>query len=224
MAVVVPSSTSYTPSQSSMSSIISEAASFLQLGTLDAELDSVAKTAVNAGIAKINRHTWKKVWNQTVITTVASDADYSLPTDFKEPITLLRLDSDSNRDGRIAFVPHQSFMNELEIVSGDGSPDAYTIDYNQRVLLLSSPPNAAFVSRYPTLRLVYHRRVAKLTQDSSTTGLPPEFDDWLVLFTAERLAVMRDPEKRNYIKSEQMESWRDLRRDDNEIQTDWSVW
>lgn len=224
MATAVPSSTSYTPGNRSRSSIVSEAASFFQSGELDSELDSVATSALNAGVSKINRHTWKKVWNKATITLAAADATYDLPADFKDPITLLQMNTSSQRDGRIPFKPHQSLVAENPYSTNSGTPFYYTIDYSARSLVLDFSPGSAFVTKHPTLVLYYHRRVPNLTQDSSTTGLPPEFDDWLVLFTAERLAIMREPEKLSYIRGSQMEAWRDLRRDDNETQTDWSVW
>lgn len=221
MATAVPSSTSYTPGNLNAATMIRHVLNFVS-SVGDSDLNTLAREGLNQGIDRINSVTWNKIYGIQTITLVADDDDYSVSSDHKDPIRLLRMRS-GVRDGRIPYKFHQTFFNEHPNAINSGYPNRYTIDYKQRLLVLSRPPTSSYVTTWATLEYWYHRRLARLTQNSDTIDIPPEFE-WFLIWTA-RMEVASDlyPEKSLLAERRVEALWRELRNQDFETETDWST-
>ena len=98
-------------------------------------------------------------------------------------------------------------------------PSYYTIDYASREIVLDLAPDAVAVSATPTGKLTYHRRIPKLNC-TGTTGIPPEFDEFLIARGSWWYALSRAPEMAGLMATEARERWRMLVKDDCEITSD----
>jgi hypothetical protein len=222
MATGVPAASVYTPAPHSLAALKRDVLNYVQGTQSDSDLNDLAQRAINNGIDRINSRNWKQLINKDTLTLVADDADYGLSNDFKRPITLLRLDSSSNRDGRLDYLPLQTFYNEHRYATASGDPRWYTIQHKQRLLLLDVPVGSAFASAYPTLELWYHRRIPHLTGDADRIDIPPEFERFIVNHAAAELAAMRGHQVLSFVRQEEELAWSELKIDDNNTATDWS--
>jgi len=213
----VPASTSYTPGQQTCKTLISQIRAFL-VAPDDPEVVTVALAGMNSGIALINSRTWRKLYGEQDITLVSGTSDYGIAADFKEPIRALLLDSSSVRQDRLEYLTNAEFYEAFSVGSTGSTPQYYTYNYKTRKIEFDVAPGTAF---YPTLRLRYHKRIPKLTC-TGTTGLPPEFDEFLVARGASWLAMVRNRAMVRDLKIEANERWRDLVSDDMENRTDFS--
>jgi len=219
MATAVPASTSYSPGQGSQATLVRDVLNFFGL-VGDEEINATAATAINAGIGLLNSRNWKKITNSSVITLAADTESYGLPSDFKDPIVLQPLNTSSKRDGRIPYKTLQRLMQEHTDGTSSSDPSYYTVDYNARKIIFDSPTSSTYIAKYPTMRTYYHRRVPKLTTGAATTGLPPEFDEWLVIKAARWLAPKLEPSMMQMLDAEHSERWQWLRTSDNAQITD----
>ena len=220
MATVVGASTSFEPTLQACSSLVSQVLSAYQQPD-DPEVRTVALAGLNGGLALINSRTWKKLYGTSDITLNATDREYTVPDDFKDPIRLFLLDTNSQKSDIVRFKTedefYQLFYDQNTVT---GSPYCYTFDYSTRKIVLDSAPGSGFIAQWPSVQTRYHRRVPKLNC-TGTTGLPPEFDEFLVARGAVWLARVRDPGSARFWLDEATERWRMLLRDDSNIQTDY---
>jgi hypothetical protein len=217
---VVPASTSIEPTQQACSQLVSQVLGAYQLPD-DPELRSVALIGLNSALNLINSRQWKKIYGTAEITLNTSDREYEVPDDFKDPIRLFLLNSAGQKAGILRFLTEDQFYQEFYLQTASaGSLCTYTFDYNGRVIVLDQVPSSSVISQYPTLQTRYHRRVPKLNC-TGTTGLPPEFDEFLVARGAVWLARVKDPQSARFWLDEASERWRMLLRDDGNIQTDY---
>ena len=219
MSIAVPASTTYVPGTQTGQVLVSQIMSFFQATGSDAE--GTALAGLNSGISMINSKTWKKIYGSTDITFVAGTSEYAVPSNFKDPIRLILLDSSSNRVGRVDHMTNADMYDEFQVETTAGEPTFYTVNYSTRKVDLDSDPTSAWVTNYPTGRLFYHKRIAKLTPGGST-GLPPEFDEFLVARGALWMAKVRDPRRVSDMATESRERWSMLLRDDTNINTDFA--
>ena len=202
------------------SQLLSQVRAFLQAPD-DPELNTVGLAGMNSAVSLINSRTWKKIYGSSDIDLDAANAEYAMAEDFKEPIRLLMLDTSGERVSRIPFLDEGRFYEQFDNRGTlTGSPCCYTVDYASRVLLLDVTPGAGYIAQYPQLRSVYHRRVPKFTC-TETSGLPEEFDDFIVARGAVWIARVRDPSKLATLRDEADERWRMLKADDGNTQTDY---
>lgn len=224
MATAVPASTSTTPGHYTASTMAGQVASYIYGDTADAELLSQITMTLNAGIGLINSRRWHKLTSQTDLTMTAADDDIGLPADFKEPIAVFTVNSSDERILRLPMKPLKSLLLERPNNDTTGSPEAYGINYKTRELILDVQPSSAWVSQYPELRVFYHRRLANLTQDSSTIGGEPEWDWFLIWHGRREMAAIRDPAKFGLADRMAEQFWRQLIRNDTDQMSDWSEW
>lgn len=220
MTTVVGASSSFEPALQACSTLVGQVLAFFQAPD-DSEIRSVALNGLNAALDLINSRQWKKIVGAQTITLDNTNNEYDVADEFKDPIRLFKLTSASVKDGRIEFATEARFYEIFETpVASSGEPCLYTYDYAQRKIVLDVVPSSGFTSRNPYLHLRYHRRVGKLNC-TGTTGLPPEFDEWLIARAAVWLAAVRDPDRIPYLSAEASDRWRMLIRDDGNIQTDY---
>ena len=222
MALGVAEDDIYIPSPRTYESLKRDVLNYIQGTQDDTDLDSLAGRAINDGIDRINSRTWKKIVEKMDITTVADDDDYPLLLTVKEPMVLLELDSSSNRQGRLEFKDLKSFYTERPNATVSGTPSHYTIQPHQRMLLLDVPASSGYVSQVPTLQFWYFRRIPHLTDEANKLDIPPEFERLVINHAAAMLAAIRGHQVFNFVRQEEELAWRELIRDDNEVQTDWS--
>jgi len=222
MTTGVAASTVYVPGLSTLGSLKRDVLNYIQGTQDDSDLNNLAQRAINNGIDRINSRVWKQLVTKQTITLVADDDDYAMADDYKRPITMLRLNSSSNREGRIDFKPLQTFFNEHRDGTTSGDPRWYTVQHKQRLILFDVPVASSFATSYPTLEHWYHRRIPHLTADSSVLDAPPEFERFIISHAASTLAAMRGHQVLNFARQEEELSWKELRIDDNNTVTDWS--
>lgn len=222
MAVGVGASVTQTPGARSLSGLKRFVLNYIQ-GISDPDLESQAKEGVNGGIDLINSRVWK--WNYTSqsLTTSATDS-YSLNASFHKPIALQRLNSSSQRTGRLRWLEPSVFFKEKDIATSTGTPLYYTVTSHQNDgnLVLEKTPDSSFISSYPTLKLWYVPRVAYLSSDSDTLDAPPEFGSlvgwygrWEMASVRGQIALADRAERAYNI------WWNRLVADDNDSMTDW---
>lgn len=220
MVVVVPGSTTYTPGSKPLSTMCEEAAAFHQVNGADAQIATLCRSAINAGIGLINSRDWKKVYGVWTI-TLTQDQDYEeVQQDYKAPMSMHRLDTNSKRESRVRYEPLQTFLRQNLDSTQSGDICFYTFDEKRRRVMWDVPVGSAYIGQTPKHEHYYHRRVPSLQDDSDTTGLPPEFDEWLVLRAALRLGRILDPEKIRFISEEEREMWQWIRTSDNQTESD----
>jgi hypothetical protein len=199
---------------------------YIQGDTTDTELQTLTRRALNNAIDKVNSRRWKKLIKTATITLADDTAVYTtsegFPSDFKEPGMLLRLNSSSEREGRIPYKEVVSMTIERPRATVPGTPRYYTIDYASSELELEVPASAAFVAKYPTLQFYYYPRLARLSGDADTIATPVTYEWFFVTHAAATLAAQRGHQVLNFVASQSIDAWRELVKDDNDTQTDWS--
>ena len=119
---------------------------------------------------------------------------YLLETDFRNPKSAHLVDELGHEIGMLEYVPHDAF---LRYCAEDASwsttyPDIYTVRNAHETGELMVMPRQTRPTGYPTLRLVYHRRIALATGDPDKLNVPMEVDEAIfTLATAKFLAKVR---------------------------------
>jgi hypothetical protein len=220
MATATGSGTSPTPGHRTAGTLIRAVLTYVQAPD-DSELQEVARECLNSAIAFVNARRWNKLTSQTDLSMTASDDDIGVPADFKEPLSLFELNSSSERVKRVPFLPLQTMLFERENTTVAGNPQHYSINYKTREVILDVPPSSGYVATVPTMRLHYFRRLAELSNDSSTIDNEPEFDWFLIWQARAEIAMIRDPGKVMFAQRRAQEILRELRRSDTDQMTDW---
>lgn len=190
-------------------------------GSPDNDLQVDADRAINDGIDELNELVWYKYLQDSQdFTTVADDVDYALAATFKDPRALELLDSSSNACGHLGYIPWKNFTYEIRERGDSGSPYIYSIRYDTRELILSRPPDAAFVSSYPTMRLYHQRRHPLLVNPDDPLTEPREFATAVGWYARAHIAVPREAQA-----APAFQVWerklRNLRVSDQNLASDW---
>lgn len=215
----VPPSSNIVPPRRSMAQLRRSVASYVQAPDDNEALDN-ALVGINSGIDILNTYTWFKYIPTQSIPSVAGDRDYSLDGEIKDPRMLELLDSGGTQIGVMDYLPLKSFLDDVYFaVVGD--PYAYSINYVTRELLLSVAPSASWVARYPTMRLWYFPRFAKLIETDDMYAGPPEHEEFLLWHGRAEIAAVRRPAAAGYAEGRAMRILTRLRADDSNAQTDY---
>lgn len=107
---------------------------------------------------------------------VSGQSNYSLPTDFQKPDSLLRVDSLGNVGSQIFIVDPDRF--DMYVRGFNGDPTLATIDIPNLLLKFNGVPTATTAMYY---RLSYFRKPTTLSLDSSDDNVIPDFSDQTVL-------------------------------------------
>lgn len=160
----------------------------------DAEVRTSIGYEINDAIRELNTRNWLWAITSSDITLTASTADYTIPTDFRAPRILERLNTLSQRDGRIPWIEPKTFMDRTPSSTVDGSPSLYTVRNftNSQQLTLDVAPDSGFVGQWPTLRLRYYRRLPTLTNDSDCLDCPSEVELFIVWAARYAAALQMD--------------------------------
>src|SRR5574339_231440 len=165
MPVVVTGGGTYSPGAMQANELIRAVLDYVQ-GTDDSHLRDVAKRELNLAIDEINTHNWRRLIVRQDITTVAGTAEYDLDATFKEPVRAALYDGSDIRI-RLSYMDWATFLAELDFRTGSSPIETYSIDHENRLLVLSSTPDASYVAQYDTLKLWYYKRLVYLTDDGS---------------------------------------------------------
>ena len=217
MTTVVHSGASFVPAGTDCGALVRQILDFFQAPD-DPTLISLALQGINSGISMINSRTWRQITNSDDITLDNTNDRYSLPDDFKQPIRLLELNASAKRTGSICYLAPGEFYLAFRDNTQASNPLHYTVDHSARVFVLSCVPSSGYTAQVPTLRSQYHKRVLKLNC-TGTTGIPPEFDEFLVARGSLWCAMARDPQLRRMFAEESTERWRYLMADDADVIT-----
>lgn len=223
MATGVPPSVSLTPGQRTAEQLIRYVLNAFQSERDDDNAAAVLE-ALNAAVDELNTEDWNMLEAIQDIPTAADTADYALNPDVKKPRHLHMLDSSGRRQWRVPFLSEKKFDTLRPFVSGSEDAQTYTIRYGRRLLSFDSPVSSGFVSRYPTARLTYFRRLPHYTQGSSTLGpVPSEFGRFVGLWGRYEYGLMRGMSSSEVDRALRMaETFRNrMLVSDNGILTDW---
>jgi hypothetical protein len=222
MATTVGPSSVLSPSPASYHELRRYVVDFLQ-GANDPELLSVAGRAINSAIDFLNtsRH-WIKITGKQDITTTLAVADYALNTDFRDPIELVLMNIRGYPQKRLPYKPYKTLSLENPDGTQDGTPAFYTIYYTERLFSLNRGPVQGWVNDHPYMRLRYHKRLSRMTDDSASHGGPPEFDAYIGWRARWDVAATRgEPQLALMARNEAERALAMLTTSDNEVFTDW---
>lgn len=220
MSIAVPSATSITPPNSSLSSIMTQVVNYVRGGS-DPEVLGLATSEINTAIDQINQWNWNRLNASQSITVVLSDSDYALSSDVKSPIQLERVDPNSKTVGRVGFKQFQTFLRDHPWRRDSGIAVFYTIDEDSRLLLLDRPPSQSFVDQYPTLKFWYHKRLPHLSSPSAQLDCPPEFQSYIIWEARSAMSAIRGDSARERVAARKaLRLWDSLRSDDADTATD----
>ena len=144
----------------------------------DPDLKQSALDGLNDGIDRLNMRTWKKIWGEQKLWLLENYDSYALDTTFKDPYYAEFLNADEDPVAQCQYIEVQQFLRTVR--NPLDTPRFYTVDYSLNRFILNSKPQLAFVGDYPYITAFFSRRVQKFVADSTTTGIPGEFDSFLV--------------------------------------------
>jgi len=158
-----------------VSDLIDEIAEFTG-GQDRPDVQSQARRALFEAIRAFNAWAW--VFNRVSedITLVAATSEYTLSSNWRSPLVAQLVDSSGYTREHVEWIPYRVWMTELPDQSSTGStPLYYTARNIHETGLVTVDPLPASTLTYPTLRLVYHRRIL-CPSDSNVINVPTEVE------------------------------------------------
>lgn len=229
MSIAVGKTTAQTPLQGNFGTLKRHVAAFVQGASIESILAD-AGDAINAAVDAINERNWHFLNRQTNLTLTADTRTIELPSNFKRPRKLEKLDASGNTVDHYDYQTPKSFQDTGWDDTNSGQPTIYTVRNAPDDLLLTFnvAPTSDFVTSWPTARLTYYSRMGHFSDDGDTIsdlGAPPEVRNFLLWYARHELATMRGA--RDQIRSAERNMdrhWFSLMKDDNNQQTDWVSW
>jgi len=189
----------------------------------DPEVKQVALDGINDAIDRLNVEDWhQELQGQQTIVLDSTTSDALLNTDFKKPLHLERLNASGYPDGTYFFKSFKTFMREHPVATSAGTPEIYTILYDQqRLLRFNLTPTTAHIALYPSAVLYYDRYVAQVNHEDHLL-LPGDFCRFIEWHGRAYFSGYKSPDKyqTSFVESERM--LRKLMLKDNNTVTDWS--
>lgn len=224
MAVVVSGTFSPSPAARACSDLKADVARYVG-ATNAARALSEAEIYIGTAVAKLNTERWHWTLVYQDITLVADQVDYDLAAAFGSPRHAYLLDADGNISGAIGFDNPKTFSIQYDSTSESGNATSYTA-YNVHeygTMSLDVPPSAQFISQYPTIRLWYYQKIQPCGGSTTALDVPHEVADWVAWYAKSLMAANHDPAKFAMADQVQRDLWRQLRKENMEVQTsDWS--
>jgi len=195
MAVGVGSSVTVTPPSQTWGGLKGKIANAVGFGG-DTKVLGLAGEGVNNATRYLNTRLWSWLLVSEDLTLVADQADYSLSSNFNVPRNSELLDSSSKPKSRIVWQDPKTFGNEWVDRSVSGDPRAYTIFniHDTGKVSLNVPPSAAYVAKYPTLRLHYYKRLQAYTSDAEAMKIPAEVELFLEMYAKWEISAIIRPQ------------------------------
>lgn len=188
----------------------------------DNEALDVASSGIKSACAKINRYVWKWAITYDDITFVAGTKEYNLDATIKEPRRLVLRDASSNDIDRLGYLEFQSFLNEYLGATTNSDPCVYSVSnlHSFGTLVLDCAPSSSWVSKYPTGRLWYYKRIEPPSDPSDVVDVPQEVEDFILWHAKGFIASMCDKSKVDVAMRMATDAFRELRAD-NMTSHDW---
>lgn len=195
-------------------------------GSTNAQARALA--AQRRAVDMLNTHRWRMLLSYQDITLVAGTSEYDATAEFRAARQLLRLDSNGKAQGRISYMGFEEFDETYFDRSTSGTPCHYTVRNTAAnyVIELSAPPDASFVSSYPTLRLRLFPAVQPLVGASDNfgadQGVTAEMEFFVELYARYLLCLDYRPQRAQEWKREAEEAFARLKTADNKFDfMDW---
>jgi hypothetical protein len=214
-----------TPAADTLGTLQKAIAGYVLMPTDDEVLET-ALMGIRRAIDRLNTRKWNWAATYSTVTFVAGTQEYTLDQSFKAPKNFALRNTSAVDTSRLKYLPWGTFLKEAQwdhATTGTGSPSFYSATNVNLfgVIRLDVSPDASFVANYPTGRLWYYRRVQYPTATGTALDVPSEVvgfvQEWAEGFTANRHAVAKAASA--YARAENL--LRELRADDNDVQTDW---
>lgn len=189
MVVTVGGSATISPGSLSAAELIRAVLDYVQ-GSNDAELRDSARRELNMAIDEVNCRNWRRLLATQTITLVAGDDSYEVDSTFREPYRAV-LYSGTSRRLRLTYIPLQTFLDEYSDGTLSSQPGCYTIDHENRSLILEEGAGTSLLSIYDTIQLTGYKRLSYLVQDSDMHGGVPEFNAFLIWQARSGVAAIR---------------------------------
>lgn len=210
-----------TPAAPSLATLQKWVAGYVGYPQSDEALET-ALAGIHMAVDRLNARTWNWTLVSDDIPFNSATIDYPLTANFKKPQRFMILNPTGGQVFRLPFISWQSFLNEYQNSETAGDPCVYSCanvkEYG--TISLDVFPTTDWVSKYPSGRLFYYRKVQYDSQDG-TPDWPSEFTPfvlgWAEGFVADRYA----PAKAGPAYGRAEAALRELVRDDNDTQTDW---
>lgn len=220
----MPVVSGYTPSPSARTfgELKAELARYIKMPT-DPEALAVAGDCVLDAIRFYNTKTWKWGLVYLDITLVADNAEYDLLGDTKEPRYAELLDSANRAASRLRYQDPRSFLEANFPITSSGEASAYTLMnvHETGTLRLDTPPSAAFITTYPTLRFWYYRRIQHPAADGDVIDVPSEVEGGIVAKGKSLLCQIYDKARVGIAENEHAQRWQLIHRDNVMETRDW---
>ena len=211
-----------TPGVETLGTLTKAVTGYVGLPT-DDEATEVAVACIRRAIDKINMQRWHWAYSYQDIQFVVGTVEYGAEPDMKAPRKCTLIDTDNLEAGILRYYPWAEFLERLSYI-GAQDPCEYSLSnlHDVGTITLNGTVSAAWVAKYPTMRLWYYRRVLYPSAPSDVVDVPSEFNLYLSEYAKGCVAeTYNAPVKAQsaYLRAEM--ALRDLIRDDNEIQPDW---
>ena len=189
----------------------------------DLEAMEVALTGIRRAIDRINTRNWHWLLAYDDIEFLADQQDYPLRGWFKSPRNFDIWNTDGKSLYRIAYKPWKTFLTEHQDMAMAGSPCVYSIANINAFGTLSFDvrPTEGWVAAYPTGRIWYYRKAQYPTSSGQAIDVPSELVGFVQPFAEGFMADRYAVQKAASAYDRAREQWRELVKDDNEVQTDW---
>jgi len=198
MAVGVKGSVIVTPPNQTWAMLNGKIANAVGFGG-DSKVLGLAGEGVNNATRYLNTRLWSWLLVSEDLTFIADQADYQLANDFNAPRNNELLDSSSKPKSRLVWQDPKTFGNEWVDRSVSGDPRAYTIFniHDTGTVTLNVPPSAAYIAKYPTLRLRYYRRMQIYTSKAGIMKIPVEVEPFLEMYAKWEISAIIRPQLTN---------------------------
>lgn len=186
----------------------------------------MAERAWDSAVRTFNGNPWKfnrisisfvlQAWDAAPSGVFLGDSDYSLSSDFRNPLRGILSDSSGRPQSWLPFKPFVALRADFPLAANSGSvgtPTLYTVQSPERdskVSLFPMPSSGNGAGR--TFFMEYHCRIARVTDDAHSLTVPQEVDEAIFWCAVKRLLAQKGAEtskwqeaRENYAKS-----WKDV--------------
>ena len=160
------------------------------------EVRGICANGINMAIRDLNKRHW--YWSLTFQDIVtAQRADFDLASDYDGFRSAQLYDTNNNPAGRLNWLDPQTFWDTYNVSTTPGDPCHCTVDSPESTLMLTLNciPTAAWVAKYPKIRLRYYRLVPTLENESEAIAyVPPSVQNYVLWYGMYFACLNFDPE------------------------------
>ena len=189
------------------------------------EVLETALAGMRRGIDRLNTRNWNWALDYDDLDFAVDQYDYELTSWFKAPRSFEVWDTNGESVFKLGYKPWKTFLDQHQNLSLAVDPCVYSCSNPSAFgsVSLDAKPSAAWVSQYPQGRIWYYRRMQYPTGAALNQALDVPSPATLFVqayaegYVAERHAI----DKATLAYARATQQFKDLVKDDNDVQTDW---